>query len=161
MSETNAEPTPAQVEVQTQQQTEQETTEVDWKAKAREWERRAKENKAAADKLTELEEAQKSAEQKAAERLAEAERRAAELEVKATRAEVSATSGIPANILAGPADHTPEGVRAFADMIAALIEERAQPRNPRPDLTQGGSGAPLALNGDGLEEALRSKLGIA
>ena len=157
MSETNAEPTPAQVEVQTQQ----ETTEVDWKAKAREWERRAKENKAAADRLTELEEAQKSAEQKAAERLAEAERRAAELEVKATRAEVSATSGIPANILAGPADHTPEGVRAFADMIAALIEERAQPRNPRPDLTQGGSGAPLALNGDGLEEALRSKLGIA
>lgn len=34
------------------------------------------------------------------------------------------------------------------------------PAVPRPDPTQGGSSAPVALNGDGLEQALRDKLGI-
>ncbi len=43
-----------------------------------------------------------------------------------------------------------ERVRATSDTTAG----------PRPDLTQGGSGQPPALNSDGLEEALKSKLGI-
>lgn len=35
------------------------------------------------------------------------------------------------------------------------------PTGPRPDLTQGGNGtAPLALNSNGLEDALKTKLGI-
>lgn len=47
--------------------------ETDWKAEARKWEERAKENRTAAEKLKEIEDAQKTAEQKAAEALAEAQ----------------------------------------------------------------------------------------
>jgi hypothetical protein len=46
-----------------------------------------------------------------------------------------------------------------AERLAALATT-AGPATPKPDRTQGGSGAPHALNSDGLEEALRSKLGI-
>ena len=158
MSDETTEPTPAQGEA-IQQTPEQTAPEVDWKAKAREWERRAKENKAAADRLAEMEEAQKSAEQKAAERLAEAERKAAEAEVRAARASVSASTGIPVEILAGPDDGSAEALQAFADRLAAYIEDRGKPRQPRPDPAQG-NGRDLALNGDGLEAALRAKLGI-
>lgn len=35
------------------------------------------------------------------------------------------------------------------------------PTTPKPDRTQGGTGAPPALNSDALENALRAKLGIA
>lgn len=76
---------PAQVEAATEPATDQ----TDWKAEARKWEQRSKENAAAAKKLAELEEAQKSAEQKAAEREAAAERRAAEAEARAVRREIA------------------------------------------------------------------------
>ena len=158
MSETPVEPTPAQDEAETTAQVEV-LTESEWQQRARHWEKRAKENKAAADKLAELEEAQKSAEQRAAEREAAAERRAAEAEAKAARADVAATTGIPGDILAGPADSTAEAVQAYADKLIAFMESRAQPRKPRPDPVQG-RGGDLALNGDGLEAALRAKLGV-
>lgn len=45
-----------------------------------------------------------------------------------------------------------------AERLASLAT--AAPATPKPDRTQGGSGTPHALNSDGLEEALRSKLGI-
>lgn len=44
-----------------------------------------------------------------------------------------------------------------AERLSAL---NTSPATPKPDRTQGGTGAPPALNSDGLEEALRSKLGI-
>lgn len=51
-------------------------------------------------------------------------------------------------------------------LVARLKATAPQPDNsklpaPRPDLTQGGSGNSLALNGDGIEAALKAKLGIA
>ena len=45
-----------------------------------------------------------------------------------------------------------------AERLSAL--NTATTATPKPDRTQGGSGAPLALNSDGLEDALRSKLGL-
>jgi len=45
-----------------------------------------------------------------------------------------------------------------AERLAAL--NTSAPATPKPDRTQGGSGQPLALNSDGLEQALRDKLGI-
>lgn len=39
------------------------------------------------------------------------------------------------------------------------LVDRTSP-TPKPDLSQGGKGEPLALNSDGLEQALKSKLGI-
>lgn len=76
--------------------------------------------KAKADRLAKIEEANKSAEEKAAERLAAAEKRAAELEVKALRAEVAATKGVPAGLLTGS---TQEELEAAAD---ALLEFRGE-----------------------------------
>lgn len=46
-----------------------------------------------------------------------------------------------------------------AERLSAMAA--ASPTTPKPDLTQGGTGQPHALNGDGLESALRNKLGIA
>lgn len=44
---------------------------------------------------------------------------------------------------------------------AAGLVERTPQGTPKPDLTQGGSSTPAALNSDALTEALRSKLGIS
>ena len=44
-----------------------------------------------------------------------------------------------------------------AERLSAL---NTSPATPKPDRTQGGTGEPPALNSDGLENALRSKLGI-
>lgn len=76
--------------------------------------------KAKAVKLAEIEEANKTNEQKAADRLAAAEKRAVELEVKATRAEVAAAKGVPVSLLSGS---TKEELEAAAD---ALIEFRGE-----------------------------------
>jgi hypothetical protein len=79
------------------------------------------EAKAGADaraRLAEIEEANKTAEQKAAEKLAEIEKRASELAAREARTDVAAETGIPANILAGPTDSTPEAIKAFADLLA-------------------------------------------
>lgn len=104
-----------------EQEPEQKTT--DWKAEARKWESRAKENltvakanEGAAKRLAEFEESQKTEAQKSQERLEAAEKRAAELELKATRAEVAAAKGVPVDLLNGS---TQEELEAAAD---ALIE---------------------------------------
>jgi len=68
---------------------EQKVDEIDWKSKAREWEKRAKDNKSAADRLAEIEEANKTEAQKAADKTAAAERRAAEAEAKVARRDIA------------------------------------------------------------------------
>lgn len=47
-----------------------------------------------------------------------------------------------------------------AERLAVLAKAQAGPTTPKPDLTQGGSATPPALNGDGIESALKTKLGI-
>lgn len=104
--------------------------ETDWKAQARKWEARAKENlsvakanESAAQRLAEIEEAQKTEVQKAQERLEAAEKRAAELELKATRAEVANVKGVPAALLSGS---TQEELEASADALLAFRGEQAK-----------------------------------
>jgi len=63
--------------------------EIDWKTKAREWERRAKDNKTAADELATIKESQKTEAEKATERLASAERKVAEAEARVLRRDVA------------------------------------------------------------------------
>lgn len=50
-----------------------------------------------------------------------------------------------------------------AERLAAVFTASAAasntPGTPKPDLTQGGSSAPLALNSNGLDEALRAAVG--
>ncbi len=117
------EPTP-QGEQEPQAPNEQET---DWKAEARKWESRAKENLAAAkanesaaQRLTQIEESQKTEAQKAQERLDAAEKRATELELKAARAEVAAAKGVPVGLLSGA---TQEELEASADALLAFRGE--------------------------------------
>ena len=109
----------------------QEPQETDWKAEARKWESRAKENltvakanEDAAKRLAEIEEAQKTEAEKAAERLAAAEKRASELEAKALRAEVANAKGVPANLLSGS---TQEELEASADALLAFKGAPASP----------------------------------
>lgn len=65
-----------------------------WKALARKHEANAKANADKAKKLDELDEADKTESQKAADRAAEAEKRAAEAEARALRAEVAYSKGL-------------------------------------------------------------------
>ena len=112
---------------------EPEAKEIDWKAEARKHEARAKENAAkakanegAAQRLAEIEEANKTAEQKANERLAAAERRAADLEASANRATVANEHGIPVAILAGPASSSSEDLAAYAEALIAFRGDQKQ-----------------------------------
>ena len=87
MSEATTETPAAEPEAPAQEQ--QPKQEIDWKAKAREWETRAKANKAAADRLAEIEEASKTEAQKAADRLAAAEKEAATARQEAMRLRIA------------------------------------------------------------------------
>ena len=93
----------------------QDTT--DWKAEARKWESRSKENSTAAQRLAEIEEEKKTDEQKVTDRIAAAEKRAADLETQVIRAEVAAAKGIPASLLHGG---TKEELEAEADALIAF-----------------------------------------
>ena len=53
-----------------------------------------------------------------------------------------------------------DAMTRLATRLAAQAAADAAPGTPKPDLTQGGTGSSPALNSDGLEEALRAKLGI-
>src|SRR5690625_4339032 len=101
---------------------------IDWKAEARKWEQRAKENSAAAKRLAELEEAAKTEEQKRAEELEALRSKVAEYEtreqINAWKAEVSKETGVPAAVLAG---NTLEEIQAHAESLEPLITPSAQP----------------------------------
>jgi hypothetical protein len=120
--------------------------EIDWKAEARKWEDRAKENlskakanETAAQRLAEIEEANKTESERTAERLAAAERRAAELEAKATRAEGAAAKGVPASLLTG---NTQEELEAAADALIAFRGEQKQ--TPKSDALSRVNQSPLS-----------------
>lgn len=88
MSEDTTAAAGTETEVQSNEQEQQKPTEtVDfWKTKAREQEKRAKENAAAAKRLAELEDAQKSEAEKAADRIAKAESEASSVPQKVAEA---------------------------------------------------------------------------
>ena len=133
----------------------QQQPEVDYKAKyeetlanSRKWEGRAKENSQAAARLAEIEEASKTAEQKAAERLAalEAENQGYKTreQVAAWKAEVAEAAGVPVAALAGS---TKEAIEAHAEILKPLIASPAQPTTmaaPVPTIAQA-PGRPVNL----------------
>jgi hypothetical protein len=87
-------PTPDAPPVKEPPKPDQPVEETDWKAEARKWEQRAKENKTAADRLAELEDANKSEIQKASDKATAAEKAAAEAKAEALRWKVAAKHGI-------------------------------------------------------------------
>lgn len=116
---------------------------TDWKAEARKWEQRAKENKSASERLAEIEEANKSEAEKAAERLANAEKAAADLESKVLRRDLAIEhklSVADAALLDGITDE--DSLRS----LAARLEPVDGPRSPAPNPAQGSSASGVQPN---------------
>lgn len=126
--------------------------ETDWKAEARKWEARAKENTEAAKRLSEIEEANKTEAQKAAERLTALERENEALKTSSLRAEVAAAKGVPLALLTGASR---EELEAQAE---ALIAYRGE-KKPAVDPALGREAAPSGNNGTGdwLRDQIASK----
>lgn len=119
--------------------------EPDWKAEARKWEKRAKANSDAAARLKELEDAQKTEQQKLTERLTEAETKAKEAELRAARLEVATEKGLPKSSVKFLTGTTPEELEESADELLALLstssdDDRGRlPTKPRERLRGGGN----------------------
>lgn len=121
----------------------------------------AKENRLKASELDQLKQAQMSEIEKAQSIAQASIDEAAKAKSEALRWRIAAKFGISdadaETFLTGSDE---ESLTKQAERLATLAAQ--SPTTPKPDLSQGGTGgAPLALNGDGLEQALRSKLGIA
>lgn len=122
----------------------------------------AKENRLAAKELGELKQAQMSELEKAQTVAKEFEAAAAKAQSEALRWRIAAKHGISdedaETFLTGSDEET---LVRQAERLASLAQAQASsPATPKPDRTQGGNGGVPALNSDGLEEALRAKLGI-
>jgi hypothetical protein len=142
-----------------------EVAEVDWKAEARKWESRAKENLAtarqnesAAQRLAEIEEASKSELEKALARAEQAEQKAQQFEsekqISKWKVDVSKDTGVPAEALVGS---TLEDIQAHAEILKPLIQDAN--RGPVV-VTAGDAPTNTALNGDGITDSLKRVLGI-
>lgn len=103
-------------------------------------------------------EASKTEAQKAADRLAALESQVTEYETReqiaAWKAEVAEATNVPASALAGS---TKEEIEAHAAILQPLI---AQPEATHRPIPGEGRSSAIPLNGDGLEVALKSALGI-
>lgn len=128
---------------------------------SRKWEARAKANKAAADKLTELEESKKSETQKLQEQLAQFQERASQAERDRERLSVIAKHGIPEEYHDLVHGTDADSLEASAAKVKALIASNAAPAQEATFIIPSEGGSPnLALNGDGIESALKNALGI-
>lgn len=134
--------------------------ETDWKAEARKWEDRAKQNSKAAERLAEFEEAQKTEAQKLAERAEAAEKRAAEFETQALRLSIASKYGVTGDYLdlihGGDADALEASAQKVAKLIAA---QTATPQKPQPLIVPAEGKTPVALNSSALEDSLRKAVG--
>ena len=108
----------------------------------------AEREQAEAAKLSDLERAQRAAQEAAAQ--------LAEYQKTAIRQKVALEKGVPAELVDRLRGDDEESLSVDADALLALLNK---PTSPRPDPSQGAKPA-LPLNGDALENALRSKLGI-
>jgi ribonuclease D len=135
MSETTTEATATEATgtTETAQEQPKPTETVDfWKQKAREQEKRAKENAEAAKRLAEIEESQKTEAEKGAERVRQAEERAQALEFRANVADIAAEAGVPAALLAGPEDRTVDSVKDYAKALNEWASGVKQKNNVSP-----------------------------
>lgn len=112
-------------------------------------------------KLDEISRANESALEKAQREAAEAREAATKASVDALRFRIAAETGITEHIDLILTATDEETMRRQAELWASRKPASdTTTAGPRPDLTQGGSSS-QALNSDGLEDALKAKLGIA
>jgi len=146
----NAEATETETEAtdETQEQADSKPTEtVDfWKQKAREQEKRAKENADAAKRLAEIEESQKSEADKSADRLSKAEATATEATARADRAEVALAKGLTLSQAKRLVGNTREELEADADELLKDIGAQSAQGNRSP--REGQTSKPKAGDED-------------
>lgn len=178
MSENSTEQVAATETVETTTETSEapaptETVEF-WKSKAREQEKRAKENAAAAKRVKEIEDASKSEQERAAERASAAEQRAQELGSKytgllkrqaigdaAAKAQAVSVNAVIA-LITDQVDVADDGTVTGADnAIKALMKSDPELFKTTPGGTRDAAAGrtPVALNSDALEESLRRAVG--
>lgn len=133
--------------------------EIDYEAKykeaiahSREWEKRAKDNKAAADELQQLKEAQLSEAEKTAKRIKELEAANAAYEAEKQQNEwktqVSKETGVPIGLLHGS---TLEEMQANGKALADYITEKTKP-NVHASSESNQPPAPSGASGDWLRD---------
>lgn len=121
-----------------------------------------KQAKALQDQLEEIKRSQMSDLEKAQAQAQAAQAAAEKAASEALRWRIAARHGISDEhaemFLVGTDEDT---LTRQAETLAALAKAPQSSTTPRPDLSQGArSGGTTPLNGDGLEQALRQKLGI-
>lgn len=101
---------------------------TDWKAQARKWEQRAKENSKAAKELEKLKREQMSESERLQAELEEAKGQAERLQAEKDRStwalEASERTGVPLGVLRHVSADTEEEFRGAADEIAALLNPK-------------------------------------
>lgn len=110
--------------------------------------------------LKAFEDRDKTEAQKQQEELEAARAELAALTTAKTRAEVAESKAVPSSLLSGPASSSEEDLAAFADALIAFRGEPAPTDRSRMIIPAEGGSPALPLNGDGLESALKSALGI-
>jgi hypothetical protein len=128
-----AEATETGAEAEESEQTKPTETVDFWKQKAREQEKRAKDNADAAKRLAEIESAQKSEAEKAADAIAEARRDAEQARMETQRYKIATEFELEADDVAA-LEHaaSEEGMRLIAERLAANKTERKKNGNHVP-----------------------------
>lgn len=135
---------------------------VDWEAKykdavkhSREWEKRAKDNKMAAEELEKLKESQMSETEKTARRISALEKEnaayKAEKQQAAWKAEVSKKTGVPAKLLRGT---TLDEIQSHAEQLDAVLHPK-----PKAPQVHGVDHQPNGGDDGGSREYIRQLLG--
>lgn len=130
---TEADQTPTDVEAP------QGTEDTDWKAEARKWERRAKENakfREAADRWAEYEKSQKPEQERMVDELDTLRKEAATAKLALLRYEVAKEKQVPLEAVRLLSGESKEELEEAADSLLALIESQ-NPKSPKPDASQG------------------------
>ena len=114
---------------------------TDWKAEARKWEKRSKDNSDAAARLTEIEDASKSAEQRLQDQLAEATAKATGAESQLVRMQVAADKGLTPAQAKRLTGETRDELEADADELLELLTppEQDPPPGGRPKVLRNGN----------------------
>lgn len=118
-----------------------EKDEPDWKAEARKWENRAKENKTAAEELAAIKESQKTEAQKLEDRATAAEKALSDKTLEAERALVALEKGLTPSQAKRLIGTTREELAADADEIVAEFVTTSKPGQVRADPSQGPKAA--------------------